>query len=189
MDYQSDIPHSGTRYDSQIFEVHYANWRHTIMIIDPATNQITYTLSGNRTHNSITNSQNQNIGTSKTSSMTSKVTVTMSNNSTFDIHNDKFLGFGSPTYTSPALSGQDVIWKNRARSRQIHYTLIDGSGLALAKFEGDVRTKIGKFEIAPGVGLGQNQIEEVVVVLLTLLRRKMRAIQSANSAAVVSAVS
>ena len=102
---------------------------------------------------------------------------------TFEITNDKILELGSPRYTSPAFDGQRMEWKNKARSKNINYTLIDGQGLALARFESDAKTKIGRLEIVDAV-TEDAKTNEIVVTLLTLLVRKLTTIEVGTIVAV-----
>lgn len=98
------------------------------------------------------------------------------------MRNDKIM-VGSPRYTSPAFGGQVMTWKNKAMSNKILYTLIDEQGLGLAKFESSPKTRIGKLELADTVTT-EDQLSEIAVTLLTLLERKLRAIQISYIAAV-----
>ena len=67
-------------------------------------------------------------------------------------------------------------WNNKAKSRNIIYILIDGQGLALARFENDPKTKNGRLEIINAV-TEDVQINEIVVTLLTLFVRKLTTIE------------
>ena len=100
----------------------------------------------------------------------------------FEIHNSRSVLGGSPKYKSPAFGGNEMVWKNKAMSSKIIYDLIGSDGVALAKFQSDPRSKIGKLEI--GEITGEERINEVVVTLLTLLHRKMRCIQAGVIAAI-----
>lgn len=180
---------------NRLLEVHYANWRNSIMIVDPSTQRIIYTLGGRgwRVPYEITDGNGQHIATTRTSSMSSKITVELLGQhgvpANFEIRNDKLIGMtGSPQYTSPAFDGQTMTWKNTAMSRSIVYTLVEGRGMALARFESDRKTKIGKLELVDA-GLDETKMNEIAVVLLTLLKRKMKAIVAGNNAAVAAAVS
>lgn len=77
--------------------------------------------------------------------------------------------------------------KNKAMSTKINYTLIDEeTGMALAKFESAGMKwgkKVGRLEIAEETSLTGGQLDEVVVVMLTLMYRKLVA---GNMAAVVN---
>lgn len=172
---------------ARVLEVDYAGWRRRITIIDPSTQQVIYTLKGYgwRVPYEITNASGQHIGTTKTSSMTSKITVEMTGKHgepvAFEIRNDKLIGMvGSPQYTSSVFDGQTMTWKNTAMSKNVIYTLIEGKGMALARFESDRKTMIGKLEIVD-TELDETRMNEIAVVLLTLVKRKMKAIAAANS--------
>lgn len=182
-------------YQNRLLEVHYSDWRHSITVVDPSTQRPVYTLRGHGWHvpYEIFNANGQLIGTTRTSSMSSKIEVDLTGRYgapvAFNIKNDKLLGMaGSPRYDSPAFNGQSMTWKNTAMSRNIIYTLVEGRGMALAKFDGDRRRKIGRLELS-APDLDEAGMDEIVVVLLTLLKRKMNAIQKTNVAVVAGAVS
>lgn len=106
------------------------------------------------------------------------------NDKTFEVRDDRKM-LGSPTYVSSAFSGQQMTWKNKPWSNKIAYTLIDGKGLALAKFESSPKTQVGKLEITKEVS-SMEQIDEIALMILTLLRRKLQAAESATIAAVTA---
>lgn len=111
----------------------------------------------------------------------------MLNGGTFTTKTSKAMGMGSPQYTSPAFGGKRMTMKNKAMSTKINYTLIDEeTGMALAKFESAGMKwgkKVGRLEIAEETSLTGGQLDEVVVVMLTLMYRKLVA---GNMAAVVN---
>lgn len=175
-----------------VYDVHYRNWRSDIWISKEHSTEPLYTLTGKYCLSNrpceITNSQTgQTIGTTKIHTMSSKIDVDMSSgssNESFEIKNDKKLcGIGSPRYTSPAF-GDVVTWRNTAMSSKIIYTLIGADGMGMAKFESNRKTKIGRLEILSEAVLEQGRLEEVMVTLLTILRRKMAAIEASYIAAV-----
>lgn len=103
--------------------------------------------------------------------------------SSFEMHNSAGVLGGSPKFTSPAFEGQEVTWKNKGMSRRIIYTLIDGRGVAVANFESDPKSRIGRLEIS-GEVVSEEMMNEIVVTLLTLLVRKLKNIQAGYIAAV-----
>lgn len=107
----------------------------------------------------------------------------MTGNIPFEIHNTMGVFGGSPRYTSPAFDGEEVTWKNTAMSSKIIYTLIDGKGRSIARFDSNRKTQIGKLELMDEVS-GEEKLNEIAVTLLTLLHRKMRAIEASYIAAV-----
>lgn len=179
-------------YQSRTFDIHYAGWPTNITVTDPSTNQTVCVLrgSGSRGRFEITNAGGQLLGATKTSSMTSKIEVEMGTTYgqqvQFEIKNDKLMGMvGSPQYGSPAFGGQTMTWKNTAMSKDIIYTLVEGKGMALAKFQSNRHTQVGTLEIAdPSVD--DVKMNEIMVVLLTLVRRKLKQIQDATMVAIVS---
>lgn len=99
------------------------------------------------------------------------------------MHNSAGVLGGSPKYTSPAFGGQELTWKNKAMSRKIIYTLIDGSGTAIANFESNPSNQVGKLELTEAI-FGEEKLNEVVVTLMALLVRKLKNIQAGYIAAV-----
>lgn len=173
---------SGTR----TLEVHYKTWDVRIQVIDPSTQQQLYSLSGDGlgTHIQALNAHGQVVGNGRTSHNHSSVTVDMTGTGNpFSTHTGKSFGRGSPAYVSPAFKGQKMTWKNKAMSSKINYTLVDASGLALARFEsaGMSLKRVGKLEIMESV-TEQAQVDEIVVTVLTLMYRKLVAM---NFAAIV----
>lgn len=178
-------PAYSTPHGSQIFDVDYVNWRRSITILDPTGGPL-FTSAGHRckTDLEFTDRNGRVIGTSTRSKLSSRIDVSMTGQIPFEVHNTVGVLGGSPKYTSPAFDGEEVIWKNTAMSSKIIYTLIDGKGRSIARFESNRKTKIGKLELMDEVA-GAERLNEVAVVLLTLLHRKMRAIEASYYAAVV----
>lgn len=179
-------PAYSTTSGSQTYDVDYRNWRYNILIRD-STGQPLFDAAGHRcsTRLEITDRNNQIIGTSKRSQMSSKIEVSMTSPtpSAFEMHNSLSIMGGSPKYTSPAFGGAEMTWKNDAMSTKIMYTLIDGRGMSIAKFTSNRRTQIGKLELMDDVA-GEERLNEVAVTILTLLHRKLRNIQASYIAAV-----
>lgn len=180
-----DEPLSG--HGSRTFEVHYSSWNIDMRVVDPSTSQQLYTLSGNGLGKTLTaiNAAGVVVGTGRTSSMSSSVTINLTgaNNgggggATFETHTGKFWG-GNPSYESPAFGGQKMTWKNKMMSTKISYTLIGEDGLALARFEsaGMKWKRVGALEIVDAVQ-GQEKVDEIVVTVLTLLYRKLVAMNT-----------
>lgn len=176
-------PAYSTPSGSQTYEVDYGNWNRRITILD-LTGQELFTAKGHgcRTELEFTDRNGNPVGTSTRSKISSRIDISMTGNIPFEIRNTMGFFGGSPKYTSPAFGGE-VTWKNTAMSSKIMYTLIDGKGCAIAKFESNWRTQIGKLELTDEVA-GEEKMNEVAVTILTLLHRKLRAIQSATYAAV-----
>lgn len=172
----------------QSLSVNYGNWNFSIIITDSNGQQL-YASHRSRcsSHLEVTNQNAQLIGHSKISRLSSQIDVVMRNTatgeSTFEMHNSAGILGGSPKYTSPAFGGQEVTWKNTGMSRKIIYTFIDGSGVAVARFESDPASKIGKLEITEET-VGEERLNEMVVTLLALLVRKLKNIQASYIAAV-----
>lgn len=168
------------------FEVDYAGWKRYTTIRDPTGQAIftSHTPSSCSTRLQVEDNRGQTIGSSKSSNLSSKIDVNMNDSGkSFDIHNSASIFGGSPGYTSPAFNSAKVVWKNKAWSTKIIYTLIDGNGQAVARFESNWRTQIGKLELTHEA-VSEQRINEVVVTLLSLLHRKLRNIEMANYAAV-----
>lgn len=167
--------------NTTVIDVHYSNWKKTIIATASGTDQQLYTTNAkNAREHTITNASNQIIGSACIHQWRARIDVqTLGSNGAmndFEINNDKILELGSPRYTSPAFDGQRMEWNNKARAKSIIYTLINGQGLALARFESDPKTKIGKLEVTDAVS-GEVQINEIVVTLLALLVRKLTTIE------------
>ena len=115
------------------------------------------------------------IAASKASSMSTKIHVQifdrMGSEQAFDIRNHGT--FGSPEYTSPSFGGQNMTWRGKAMSKNVHYDLTDESGKVYVKFESDHKTKVGKLEIMEAY-IGEECLNEIAGTLLTLLVRKLR---------------
>lgn len=179
---------SSTSASAETLDVNYLYWNNSITITDSNNRRL---FESHRSRCSsrleVANQNGQLIGHAKTSRMTSQIDVAMQNTATgesaFEIHNSAGILGGSPKYTSPAFGGQEMIWKNKAMSRKIIYTLIDGNGMAIANFESDPKYKIGKLEITGEVSTDE-RLNEVVVTLLVLLVRKLKNIQASYIAAV-----
>lgn len=170
---------------SVTFTVDYAGWRRSTTILDPTGQPLysSHTSSSWSTRVEVSNKQGQLVGSSKSSSLSSKIDVQLTNQAhSFDIHNSASIFGGSPGYTSPAFGGK-VVWKNKALSNKIIYTLIDDKGMGVAKFESNPRTKIGTLELTHEA-VGQQRLDEIVVTLLTLLHRKLRNIEAGTLAAI-----
>jgi hypothetical protein len=169
---------------SQTLDVHYRDWKSNIVVTDSAGQEM-FSLNGSRSslRLEIVNRNKQVIGYSKSDSSTSRIDVEINNatgaRGAFEIHNSSCIFGGSPQYISPAFDGREVTWKNKAWSSKIIYTLIDGRGMAVAKFQSDPKSKIGKLEITDEV-TGEDRLNEVAVTLLTILHRKLRNIQGAD---------
>lgn len=169
-------------------DVDYAGWRRSTTILDPTGQALfkSHSSSSCSTRLEVSNNRGQLVGTSKSSNFSSKIDVNLNDSgNSFEIHNSASIFGGSPGYTSPAFNGGKVVWKNKAWSQKIIYTLIDEKGQGVAKFESNPRTMIGKLELTQEA-VGEQRINEVVVTLLTLLHRKLRNIQGAWVAAAVS---
>lgn len=181
----STLPTSDT---PQTLAINYGNWSFSITVTDPNGRTL---FSSHRTRGStrleVTNQNEQTIGYSKRSRISSQIDVVMYNavtgESAFEMHNSAGILGGSPKYTSPAFSGHEVTWKNTGMSRKIIYTLIDGSGVAVARFESDPASRIGRLELT-GEIIGEERLNEVMVTLLTLLVRKLTNIEASYIAAV-----
>lgn len=173
-------------HQNRMLDVQYHTWREYITVIDPSTQQVVYKLQGSHGRFDIFDAEGQLIGATKTSSLSSKIEVEMPGQAAFQVKNDKLLGMvGSPRYDSPAFGGQTMTWKNTAMSKNIIYTLIEGKGMALARFESNWKLQTGKLEIVDP-SLDSTKMNEVMVLLLTLLRRKLKQIQDATVAAIAS---
>lgn len=171
---------------SQTFTVDYAHWRRHISILDPTGQPLftSHSPSSYSTRLEISNNHGQVIGTSRSSNLTSKINVHLTNPAqSFEIHNSASVFGGSPGYTSPAFNSEKVVWKNKAMSSRIIYTLVDNKGMGVAKFESDPRTQIGKLELTHEA-VEEQRLNEIAVTLLTLLHRKMRNIEASWVAAV-----
>lgn len=192
----TDIPPPSYTYASStgnVYDVHYRSWRSNIFVTQEHSTEPLYTLSGryclsNRPCTITNNRTGQAIGTSKIHSMSSKIDIDMNlskseTSHSFEIKNDKLMCIGSPRYTSPSF-GDVVTWRNTALSAKIIYTLVGADGMGLARFESNRRTKIGRLEILSEAGMEEGRIEEVMVTLLTILRRKMAAIEAGYIAAI-----
>ena len=183
-------PSMSSVFSTRVLDVDYKYWRKNISITDSATGRRLYSLGVDCRHSllSAINEYGQAIGSSKVHSWSSRIDVQMTStkdvSTTFDMRNRGILG-GSPYYTSPAFDGQEMTWKNKAMSRKIIYTLIDGQGMALANFESDWKTKIGKLEVLPSI-TEEERVHEIVVTLLALLYRKLLSIQIATTTAVTA---
>lgn len=176
---------------SQIYTVDYANWRRSVSILEPTGQPIFTTHSPGPccTRLEISNNHGQVIGTSKSSNWSSKVDVQILHPAqSFEMHNSGSVFGGSPEYTSPAFNSQKVVWKNKAMSRRIIYTLVDSKGQGVARFESDPKSKFGKLELTHEA-VEEQRLNEIVVTLMTLLHRKLRNIRSSEIAAGVAAVS
>ena len=177
---------------SETFDVHYRDWKNNIVVTNSAGQEV-FTLNGRSSsvRLEIVNRNKQVIGYSKSSSLSSKIHVEITNatgaSRAIEIQNSNCIWGGSPRYTSPAFDGREVTWKNKAMSTKIIYTLIDGRGTAVAKFQSDPWTKIGKLEITDEV-TGEDRLNEVAVTLLSLLHRKLKNIQTSEAVALVAAV-
>ena len=179
---------SATSSNTTIMDVHYSNWKQSVVITSSDTSQQLYTMKADDHRNhTITNAGNQTIGSTCIHQWRARIDVrTLSSNGaehTFEITNDKIFELGSPRYTSLAFDGQKMEWNNKARSKNIIYTLIDGQGLALARFESNPKTKIGRLEIIDAI-TEEAQTNEIVVTLLTLLVRKLTTIEVGTIVAV-----
>ena len=180
-------PYSSTT-GSQTLDVHYRHWGSHVVVTDSAGQElfVSQARSCTSTRLEILNRNKQLIGTSKCNDFTSKITIQMDTGAgldrAFEIHNSRSVLGGSPKYKSPAFDGNEMVWKNKAMSSKIIYDLIGSDGVALAKFQSDPRSEIGKLQI--GEITGEERIDEVVVTLLTLLHRKMRCIQAGLIAAI-----
>jgi hypothetical protein len=183
------------KHNSVVYEVHYKTWNIAMRVVDPNTQQEIYTLTsggalGNDTQ--IVNSRNQVVGNGRASHWKTGIKMEMRETDghstipgTFETKTGKALGFGSPSFVSPAFGGQKMTWKNKAMSTKIHYTLIDERGVALAQFQsaGMKWKTVGHLEIMTGdVPMGDAQIAEIVSTVLTLTYRKLVA---NNMAAIV----
>jgi hypothetical protein len=177
-------------HGSRTLEVRYHNWNMNFDVTDLSSGQHLYTLNGGDLGGTFrcVNNNNILIGTGKTSCMTSSVTINMTGaaggpTGSFSTHTGKMFG-GSPKFNSPAFGGQQMAWKNKAMSTKIIYTLLDQSGMALARFEsaGMKWKKIAKLEIVDQIQ-DQAQIDEIVLTVLTLVYRKLVA---NNTAAIVT---
>lgn len=177
-------PAYSTTYGSQIYEVDYVGWRRNIVILDP-TGRPLFTATGHRCKADMefADANGRVIGTTTRSKLSSRIDVAMTGQIPFEIHNTMGVLGGSPKYTSPAFGGEEVIWKNTAMSSKILYTFIDGKGRSIARFESNWKTKIGKLELMDEVQ-GSEQWNELAVTLLTLLHRKLRAIETSTIAAI-----
>ena len=165
---------------SQTFTVDYAHWRRSIAILDPTGQPLftTHSSSSCSTRLEISNNKGQTIGTSKSSNLSSKIDVQITNGShSFEIHNSASVLGGSPGYTSPAFNGEKVVWKNKAWSSKIIYTLVNHEGMGIARFESNPRTQLGKLHFWQE-GAVEERMNEIAVTLLTLLHRKMRNIEA-----------
>lgn len=170
---------------SVTFTVDYAGWKRSTTILDPTGQPLyaSHSSSSWSTRLEISNKQGQLVGASKSSSLSSKIDVQLSNPSqSFDMHNSASIFGGSPGYTSPAFGGK-VVWKNKAWSNKIIYTLIDDKGMGVARFESNPKTKVGTLELTREAA-GQQRLDEIVVTLVTLLHRKLRNIEASYIAAV-----
>lgn len=170
--------------------VDYAAWRRGSTILDP-TGQAIFTSHTNGSYSTrleVSNNRGQLIGTSKSSNWSSKIDVNLpGTGQDFEIHNSGSVFGGSPGYTSPAFNGAKVVWKNKAWSMKIIYTLIEGNGQAVARFESNPKTQLGKLELtSEAVAGGDQRMNEIVVTLLTLLQRKLRNIRQAEIGAMAS---
>lgn len=179
---------SSTTNGPQTLSVNYLHWNSSILITDQTGQQLYSTHRSRCSSNmEVTNQTGQPIGTSKTSKLTSQIDINMQNTATgessFEMHNSAGILGGSPKFTSPAFGGQEMVWKNTAMSRKIIYTLIDGNGNAIAKFESDPKSCIGTLEVTGEMG-GQERLDEAVVTLMALLVRKLKNIQASYIAAV-----
>ena len=176
----TDKDHLATSSNNRVMDVHYSNWKTSIVVTASDPEQPLYTIkASNAREHTITNDSNETIGTAYVHQWRARLDMkTLSSNgveNAFQIQNDGFLG-GSPYYTSPAFDGQKMTWNNKARSSKIIYTLIDGQGPALARFESDPKTKIGRLEIVDAV-TEYVKTNEILVTLLTLLVRKLQTIE------------
>ena len=173
---------------SSTFEVHYKDWTSKLSVHPSGTDQQLYFMNtkGCTRQYTITKGSDQLIGSFKLHTISSRIDVETRSEegigNTFELRNDKIL-VGSPRYTSPAFDKQLMVWKNKAMSSKIIYTLIDGNGQALANFESSPKTKIGKLEILDVV-VGNDKINEIVVTLLALLLRKLQTIQASTIVAI-----
>ncbi|KAL9114413.1 MAG: hypothetical protein Q9227_001494 [Pyrenula ochraceoflavens] len=185
MDDKTFIPSSSS---SRIMYVHYKDWTTSIIVRVSGTEKQLYTLYGNGCGRqlTVTDASDQQIGLTKIHAISSRIDVETRSESgtrnTFEMRNDKVV-VGSPRYTSEAFAGQVMTWKNKALSSKIIYTLIDGQGTTFAHFESSPKSKVGTMEILNNVAM-DDQVNEIVVTLLTLLYRKLQAIRTGTLVAI-----
>lgn len=192
------LPTSTTigKHETLTYEIHYKTWNIAMRIVDAQTKQQLYTLTSGGAigqDTQVTDSANRVIATGYASHWKTGVKMQMHETGghtipgSFETHTDKMLGFGSPSFVSPAFGGQKMTWKNKALSTKIHYTLIDERGIALAQFQsaGMKWKTVGTLQIMVGEAggmIGEPQIAEIVSTVLTLMYRKL----VANNVAAIS---
>jgi hypothetical protein len=171
---------------SQTLSIHYRAWSSHVIVRDSAGNELfTSSVPGAySTHLTFYNRHGKIIGTSKSSTFSSKITVDIVDpvSQSFEMHNSAGILGGSPKYMSAAFDGKELTWRNKALSTKIIYELQCAKGKgdkALARFQSDPFTKVGTLEV--GDVQGEERLNELVVTLLTLLHRKLRNIQISNS--------
>lgn len=178
--------------DTQVFDVHYKDWKTNIIISDASSGQQLYALDATKSSDrlAVVDQSGQVIGYSKTHSMSSRadfeIIRTTGDSNIFEMRDNKSM-FGSPTFTSSTFGDESMTWKNKSwsMSAKITYTLIDGKAIALAKFESSPKTKVGKLEVIGSV-TKKDELNEIAVMILTLLHRKLMGVEKATYVAVVS---